>query len=423
MDKRKLQKRLTGLISFKTDTIIPIDLFKLETPKEIDWSDFFQDRYDYSYRPVQTLREELPERIPVAQKSVRDYLMEQLHLNSRDKKTDRIGEYIIDSLNEDGFLDTDVDEIAKVFNVTEEKVTETLKLIQTFDPPGVGSRTLEECLMVQLYMNGYDDNSVEVAIVKNFLREVGSKDINKIKKRLNISQMRVQEAIDVISSLNPKPLRGFGSSVIRYIIPDIIVKEIDGDFEVILNESTLPGLKINSYYREILSEKESLLREEKDFIKQKLTSALNLMRGLEERRRSILKVARFIIEKQKEFLREGISKLVPLTMQQVAEAVGLHESTISRIVHGKYIDTPIGLFELKFFFSGAITGENNIDISTRSIKERIKLLIEEEDKNQPLHDQEIVEILKKEGINIARRTVAKYRKQLGILPVRYRKGG
>ena len=153
-----------------------------ETSKEIDWSDFFRDRYDYSYKPIQTLQEELPERIPIAQKSVRDYLMEQLHLNSRDRKTDRIGEYIIDSLNEDGFLDADVNEIAKVLNVTEDKVVETLKLIQTFDPPGVGSRTLEECLMVQLYMNGYDDNSVEVAIVKNFLREVGSKDINKIKK-------------------------------------------------------------------------------------------------------------------------------------------------------------------------------------------------------------------------------------------------
>lgn len=391
--------------------------------REVDWAEFFQGEHDYYYRPFQYVSDEMPERVPVAQPSTRDHLLEQLHLNTRDDQSRIIGEYIIDSLDDDGFLDIDIKEIAEVLNVPEPEVLDTLRLVQTFDPPGVGSRTVEECLTIQLYQNGYEEDSVEVKIVNNFLKEVGAKQYYKIKKQLGVSEIRVKEAVEIISSLNPKPFRGLGSSEIRYIIPDLILKEMDDGYEVMINETTLPSLRINSYYKEILYEKESLLKEEKEFIKQKLNSALNLMRGLEERRRSILKVARFIVKTQMGFFEEGISKLAPLTMQNVAETVGLHESTVSRIVQGKYIDTPRGLLELKFFFSGSIARENGVDISTRSVKDRIRILVENEDKKHPLQDKEIVEILGREGIHIARRTVAKYRTQLEILPARLRKEG
>ncbi|TES94252.1 MAG: RNA polymerase factor sigma-54 [Candidatus Cloacimonadota bacterium] len=389
--------------------------------REIDWAEFFQGEYNYYYRPVQYLKEDIPEKVPVTQPSIRDRLLEQLHLNTGKDQTRIVGEYIIDSLNDEGFLDIDIKEISDVLNVSESMVLDTLRLVHTFDPPGVGSRNIEECLTIQLYQNGYEESSIEIKIAKDFLKEVGSKQFYKIRKQLRVSEMRVKEAVEIISSLNPKPFRGLGSSDIRYIVPDLIMKETEDGYEIMVNETTIPSLRINNYYKEILYEKESLLKEEKEFIRQKLNSALNLMRGLEERRRSILKVARFIVEKQKGFFEVGFSQLVPLTMQRVSEAVGLHESTISRIVQGKYIDTPRGLFELRFFFSGGISRENDVDISTRTVKERVKVLIEKEDKKHPLEDREIVEILDKEGIHIARRTVAKYRKQLILLPARLRK--
>ncbi len=389
--------------------------------QEVDWSEFFQSEREFYYRPYQLTWEDIPERVPVAQPSIRDHLLEQLHLNTSRGQERIIGEYIIDSLDSDGFLDTDIHEIVEVLNVLESEVLETLKLIQTFDPAGVGSRTVEECLTIQLYQNGYADDSIEVNIVNNFLKEIGAKQFYKIKRRLGISEIRIKEAVTIIVSLNPKPFRGLGTSEIRYIVPDLLVKEMGNKYVVMINETTLPSLRINSYYREILNDKESLLKEEREFIKQKLNAALNLMRGLEERRRSILKVARFIIKTQEQFFEEGVASLIPLTMQKVAEAVGLHESTVSRIVHGKYIETPRGLLEMKFFFSGGIAREDDEDISTKSVKDKIRCLAENENKSNPLQDKEIVEILEGEGIHIARRTVAKYRNQLRILPARLRK--
>jgi RNA polymerase sigma-54 factor len=389
--------------------------------REVDWAAYFQAEREYYYRPSQFFDEDLPERVPVTQPSIRDRLFEQIHLTTSDNQIRIIGEYLIDSLDDDGFLDTKVEEIAEVLNVPAETVLETLKLIQTFDPPGVASRSVEECLIIQLYQHGYDEDSAEVCIVKRFLKEIAARQFAKIKRELEISEIRVKEAVDVIAALNPKPFRGLGKSDIRYIMPDLILKEVEEGYEVIINETTLPALRINSYYQEILNAKESLLKEEKEFIKQKLNSALNLMKGLEERRRSILKVARFIVETQKGFFDEGIQNLVPLTMQKVAEAVGLHESTVSRIVQGKYIDTPRGLLELKFFFSGGIPKDDEEDVSTRSVKESIRRLVDSEDKRAPLQDKEIVETLEKAGIRIARRTVAKYRNQLKILPAWLRK--
>ena len=391
------------------------------TLREIDWAAYFQSEGEYYYRPYQYVSEDIPERVPVAQPSIRDHLFEQLHLITSDSQVRTIGEYIIDSLDDDGFLDITVEEISEVLNVSSLSVLETLKLIQTFDPPGVASRSVAECLTIQLYQHGYAEDSVEVHMVNHFLKEMGSRQFAKIKRRLRISEIRVKEAVDTISGLNPKPFRGLGTSEVRYIMPDLILTEIDNEYEVVINETTLPSLRINAYYREILNAKESLLKEEKEFIKQKLNSALNLMKGLEERRRSILKVARFIVETQKGFFDDGIQHLVPLTMQRVAETVGLHESTVSRIVQGKYIDTPRGLLELKFFFSGGISKDDEEDVSSRSVKDKIWTLVENENKRSPLQDKEIVDILREEGIRIARRTVAKYRNQLKILPARLRK--
>ncbi len=391
--------------------------------KEIDWTDFFQGDYDYSYKPKQYINSAIPEKVAVVKPSIRDHLLGQLHLNVMSDEISTIGEYIIDSLDESGFLDTDVQEIMEALNTSESNVLEALKLVQTFDPSGIASRNIEECLTIQLYQNGYTETSVEVNIVQNFLKEIGEQKFDKIKRKIGVSEIKIREAVVVISSLNPKPLRGFGDKGIRYIIPDLILKDLDDGYEVIINEATLPSLRINSYYREILEQKNNLLKEEKEFIKQRLNSAVNLMKGLEERRHSILKVTNYIVEKQKAFFEEGVSKLVPLTMQRVSEAIGLHESTISRIVQGKYIDTSRGLLELKFFFSGSVTTSNNGDISVRSVREKIRTMVENEEKKHPFKDKEIAEKLETDGIKIARRTIAKYRKQLGILPARLRKEG
>jgi RNA polymerase sigma-54 factor len=392
-----------------------------EEIEEIDWTEYFQGDSFYSYRPMQYGQRDMPERVPVSKPSMREQLIEQVHLNTSSEQQRIIGEYIVDSLDDDGFLDMETDEMANVLKVREEDILEMLKIVQTFDPPGVGSRNVEECLTIQLFQKGFEEDSVEVRIVKDFLKDVAANHLDKIRRKLHVSKMKIKESVEIISSLHPKPFSGFGSGDTRYVIPDVIVKKVDDGYEVMLNETSLPALRINSYYKEILNEKESLLKEEKEFIKEKLNSALNLMRGLEERRHSILKVTRYLVEKQKGFFEEGVSKLVPLTMQVVADAVGLHESTVSRIVQGKYMDTPRGLLELKFFFSGGITKDNDVDISTRSVKEKIRAIVEKENKERPLRDKQIVNILKDEGINIARRTVAKYRAQLKILPARLRR--
>jgi RNA polymerase sigma-54 factor len=345
--------------------------------------------------------------------TLKDHLFFQLHITIMPEHQREIGEYIIESLNGNGYLTADVREIAAVLKVDSEEVEQVLSVIQTFDPTGVGSRDLKECLMLQLDAKGIDDPLVR-KLVGGYLKELGDKKFNHIAKELNILTAEVQRAYDIIKTLEPKPGRAFhNSSDVKYISPDVVVKQINDEFVVLVNDSAAPRLIINSYYRSILNscqDQPGISR----YITGKLESALWLIKSIEQRRMTLYKVVNAIVEYQKEFFHSGVKALKPLTLKDIALKVGVHESTVSRATNGKYVQTPRGIYELKFFFTSGVSSVYGEGISSESIKEAIKGIIDKEDPKKPISDQRITDILNSRGINISRRTVAKYRDELGI---------
>ncbi len=346
--------------------------------------------------------------------TLKDHLLFQLHITIMPEEQKRIGEYIIESLNGNGYLNTDIAEIATVFDTTPEKVEKVLNTIQTFDPAGVGCRNLKECLLLQLDAKEIDDPIMR-EIIENKLDDLGEKRFNHIAKELGISTGEVQRIYDVIKTLEPKPGRAFQSSDdVKYITPDVIVRRMDDEFVVLVNESAAPRLMINSYYKSILNscqDQPGISR----YITSKLEAALWLIRSIEQRRMTLYKVVTAIVEYQKEFFYSGVKSLKPLTLKDIAAEVGVHESTVSRATNGKYVQTPRGTYELKYFFSSGVSGARGEGVSSESVKEMLKKIIENEDPYKPVSDQRITDLLNSRGINISRRTVAKYRDELGIV--------
>jgi RNA polymerase sigma-54 factor len=345
--------------------------------------------------------------------TLKDHLFFQLHITIMPEHQREIGEYIIESLDGNGYLTADVKEVAAVFKVESKEVEQVLSVIQTFDPTGVGSRDLKECLMLQLDAKGIDDPLVR-KLVGGYLKELGDKKFNHIARELNILTAEVQRAYDIIKTLEPKPGRAFhNSGDVKYIAPDVVVKQINDEFVVLVNDSAAPRLIINSYYRSILNscqDQPGISR----YITGKLESALWLIKSIEQRRMTLYKVVNAIVEYQKEFFHSGVKALKPLTLKDIAVKVGVHESTVSRATNGKYVQTPRGIYELKFFFTSGVSSVYGEGISSESIKEAIKGIIDKEDPKKPISDQRITDILNSRGINISRRTVAKYRDELGI---------
>ncbi len=345
--------------------------------------------------------------------TLKDHLFFQLHIIIMPGQQRSIGEYIIESLNDNGYLTAGIQEIAEVFNVDGKMVERVLSVIQSFDPAGVGCRDLRECLMLQLEAKSIDDPIIR-EIVQNHLGNLGEKRFNHIAKELNISAAEVQRACDIIKTLEPKPGRAFqNTSDVKYIAPDVVVKQINDEFIVLVNDSAAPRLIINSYYRSILNNCEDQPGISR-YITGKLESALWLIKSIEQRRMTLYKVVNAIVEYQKEFFREGVKGLKPLTLKDIAVKVGVHESTVSRATSGKYVQTPRGIFELKFFFTSGVSSVYGEGISSESIKDTLKEMIDKEDPHKPVSDQRITDILNSRGINISRRTVAKYRDELGI---------
>ncbi|MBA1334861.1 MAG: RNA polymerase sigma-54 factor RpoN [Firmicutes bacterium] len=345
--------------------------------------------------------------------TLRDHLLFQLHVTILSDMHRRIGEYIIESLDDNGYLTATIEEISSEVKADAEEVQKVLAIIQTFDPAGVACRSIKECLAVQLQIKGIDDPVVK-EVVENHLENLADKRFNQIAKDLNISTADVQRIYDLIKTLEPKPGRAFNSSTnIKYINPDVIVKQVDDEFLVMVNDSTAPRLIINSYYRNILNNCEDQPNTSK-YITSKLEAALWLIRSIEQRRMTLYKVVNAIVEYQKDFFLNGIRHLKPLTLKDIANKVGVHESTVSRATNGKYVETPRGIFELKFFFTSGVNSVFGEEISSESIKEVIKEMIDGEDPYKPVSDQKITDILNSRGINISRRTVAKYRDELGI---------
>ena len=363
-------------------------------------------------------RDDLPfENIVRSVSSLTDHLDEQLRLTTEDDVIRRIGNEIIGNLDEDGYLRAELAEIAERCQVGVEAVEKALAHVQSFDPPGVAARNVRECLLIQLKADPNPD-PVSVEIVADHFDDLTRRRYPDIARSLKLPLDRIMESVEEIMGLEPKPGRRFGGNDSRYIVPDVVVHKMGGDYVVTLNEDGIPRLRVNSLYR-------SLLRNSGDdartYVEQKLRSAMWLIKSVDQRQRTLRKVSQSIVKFQKDFLDKGLPYLRPLSLRDVGEDIGMHESTISRVTTNKYVETPQGLFELKYFFHSGIASGDGAMVSSVSVKKMIQDLLANEDPSKPLSDQEVAQILKGRALTIARRTVAKYRSELNILPSNLRK--
>ncbi len=387
---------------------------------KINWEDYLRDEGNFYPRREKESEEERLHETPASEKNLYEHLMDQLHLSRLSQEEIVIGEYIIGNIDENGYLVCSVEEMASSLDTSPEQVSKILSIIQTFDPLGVGSRDLRESLLIQLKEKGFED-SLAFRIVKDHLSDLEKKSFTQLSKSLGVSFEEVQSAMDFIKMLNPRPAMGRFAPSATPVVPDLIVEKIGDEFVVFHNDKNVPRLRINHTYRTLMK-KDSLKSEEtKNYLVGKLEKARWLMNAINQRRSTMIKVMGKIVEEQREFFEHGPSQLKPLTMEAIAERVGMNVATISRVSNGKYVQTPQGIFEIKYFFNTGVPRENGEETSKRHVKQFISDLIKKEDPVVPLSDQQIYALLRKEGINLARRTVSKYREELKIMPARFRK--
>lgn len=390
---------------------------KKDASDEIDWKEVTEKYDDLSYKVYEkntdTEEKQSFESYTSKKMSLKDHLMVQLGVSVKTNKEKRIGEFIIESLDNKGYLGCSLQDISLLLNEDVVEVERVLRLIQTFDPLGVGARNLSECLMIQLKEKGIQDKNAYI-IAENYLEDIASNKVQKIAKELKISVSRVQSICDIIKMLEPKPSRGFivDSDNIRYIVPDVTIEKINDEYIIIVNDNNLPTLTISNYYRSMINNLDD--KEANKFLTDKLNSSMWLIKSIEQRRMTLYKVTESILKFQRRFFDEGKTALKPLVLKDVADDIGVHESTVSRATNGKYVQTPRGLFELKYFFASSISEADGSGISSTSVKTQIQRLINDENSQKPLSDQKIAEMLSSEGINISRRTVAKYRDEMRI---------
>jgi len=354
--------------------------------------------------------------------SLPDHLLWQLGLSSVSNREKEIGTYLIGEINDNGYLKTPLDELGRALGEPPEGVEKVLGIIQGFDPAGVGARNLVECLLIQVKQLGLSGSLVE-AMIRGHLPDLEKKRYQAIAKACGCSIEAVVEASRVIEHLEPKPGRPFSSSENAYITPDIYVVKSEGKYVVSLNDDGMPKLKVSPFYRALLRSKGTVNEKTKSYMEEKFRSALWLLRSIEQRNRTIQLVGESIVKFQQDFMERGIAYLKPMILRQVADDIEMHESTVSRVTTNKYMYTPQGIYELKFFFNGSLprVGTHLEGLSSIAVRELIRKMVAEEDPSRPLKDQEIVERLRQEDIKIARRTVSKYRSWLKIPPANQRK--
>ncbi|MCC0634764.1 MULTISPECIES: RNA polymerase factor sigma-54 [Clostridioides] len=399
-------------------------LVEVEKSGEINWEEYIKDmeksrrldRTEISYNPDNEVN---LENLVKYSSNLYEDLKFQISLYKLTDKQMEVCEYIIDSLDEDGYLRTEEKVIVDTLKIDEELFEKCLISVQQLEPSGVGARSLSECLMIQMASLGIYNEILEEIVTKD-LNLIANNKYKEISKKYNMSLQKCVELINIIKTLDPKPGRTCSVEKSVYIQPDVTVEKIDDEFIVYLNEKDSYQIKINSYYKDILKNSQSD-ESAKEFIKERLNSATGLMKNIESRKTTVLKIAEEIVKAQDEFLRKGTKYIKPLKMKDIAEKLDFHESTISRGVNGKYMLTPFGVYEFRYFFSSAIETENHEMASSTSIKKIIKETIKDENKKKPLSDDHISKLLKEKGINVARRTVAKYREELGILSSSKRK--
>src|SRR3989441_5945033 len=384
-----------------------------------DYEYFFGDYLDDGYRPraPQEVKELPPiENTLSTSSSLSDHLMWQLSMQSDESQLREIGSAIIGNLDDDGYLVASSEELAAMGPWAVSDVERALRLIQSFDPTGVAARDLQECLLLQLRHLGLEGTPTE-KIVTDHLRLLQNHQVPEIARKLGLSIDDLKEHIEIIRNLDPKPGSRYNPQQSQYVIPDVYVVKVEDQYVAMLNEEGLPQLRISPTYRRLLDKNagsNQVNDETRAYVKDKFRSALWLIKSVDQRQKTIQKVANSIINFQREFLDHGIEYLRPLVLRDVANDIGMHESTVSRVVNNKYMHTPQGVFELKYFFHSGISSSYGEAVSSVTIKQRIRKIIEQEDPRKPLSDSKIVSILQKEGLMLARRTIAKYREELKI---------
>ncbi len=398
---------------------------EVESQKTEDGEDieaYFQQYFDDGFRSYPQETREAPPLENVVSKSISlwDHLNWQADLTFVDEKEKEIAQYIIGNINEDGYLIVSLEEIVSAIETSLEEVERVREKIKKFDPVGVACLSLKESLLVQ--MDNFEINDTTTrAIVEDFIYLLEKSDFSQMSKQLGVSVPELKTHMEIIKRLDPAPGSKYSQERTSYVVPDIVIKKEDGEYKIFLNDEGLPRLKINSFYKKMLSQKSADNKEARQFLNDKMKKAFWFLRSLDQRNKTIFKVAKYILEKQEDFFDRGMDYIKPLTLIELAQELGVHESTVGRVVANKYMMTPRGVFSLKYFFHKALSGDFGEEISSLRVKERLKKLVATEDKEHPLSDIEIEEILSRENFHIARRTVAKYRKQLKIDPSHIRK--
>jgi RNA polymerase sigma-54 factor len=384
---------------------------------EFDFGSFFTQYLDTgAERAAGSEREEIEkpsfDKFLSSPQSLADHLSWQLSVSISSETVRKIAESIIGNLDENGYLTATLEEIASSGNYSMEDMEEALAMVQEFDPPGIAARNLEECLLMQLKMID-PQNSLAQQIIAEHLKLLQNNQLKEVARTLNRPVELVKRAVDVIKRLDPKPGLRYNKTEPRLVEPDVQFRKADGEWQVFMNDDDLPQLRLNATYRRLLS-RDAADRDVRNYVKERFTAAIQLMKNIEQRKHTILRVCQSILRRQGDFLDYGPDHMKPMMIKEVAEEVGVHPSTVSRAVANKYVHTPQGVIELRYFFSESVNGPQGSEMSLLSLKRRVKKMIEDEDTAHPLTDEQITKMLSDEGIHVTRRTVAKYREDLRI---------
>jgi RNA polymerase sigma-54 factor len=401
----------------RTEEPPEIEEVEEEPAEEIDWDEMINRGEDYyyfrhkksDYGPGNA--EEQFRSLAEQSESLQDSLCWQLRLLDLSEEDMELAIFFVSFINEDGYLEASIEELAEDNDISLEKAEEILEIIQKLDPPGVGGRDLEEVILLQLEEMDIELPSKTEQIILEHLDDLKKRSFKKISDRVGISPETVQEIADIVHQLEPRPGRVYEEANRQYISPDVLIRELNDDFAIVLNDNELPPLRINARYRAMLESDDPKLQE---YVKEKLSGALWVLNCIYQRQQTMYKVIGSIVEFQKDFFKKGVKGLQPLVLKDVADDIGMHESTVSRAVRNKYVQTRRGLYSLKFFFSPGLKTKDGGEVATTAVKALLAEIVENEDKTNPLSDRKIMEKLEEEGIKIGRRTVSKYRKQLEI---------
>jgi RNA polymerase sigma-54 factor len=414
----------TTLLKNGESSDAPTDDFQQEFDRLVQLDQEWRDHFAQTNIPIRQSTEDEEKRqfmfdSLAAGTTLAQVLMDQVRETDLNEEQRHIAELIIGNIDDYGYLKSTVQEMSAAANLLVESISGVLKVIQTFDPPGVGALDLRECLVLQLERTSRQD-SLEYRIVRDFMDALGKRRIPEIARGTGYTVEEVQDALGRISRLEPRPGRAFLPDTDQYVLPEVFVQKVASDFLVSTNDEHIPHLRISNIYKDLMSQGENSA-EVKNYIREKIRAGKFLIKSLHQRQQTILNIAKEIVKRQRDFMEKGVAHLRPMTMAQVAEVVGVHETTVSRAVSAKYMQTPQGVFEMKFFFTAGLQTTSGDGVSNTSVKDMISDIFKNEEPTKPLSDQEVVKMLEDKGINIARRTVAKYRSELNILPSNLRK--